>query len=271
VLTLESRRALEISRLIETYGGKAISAPAMREVPLAENAAALNFTHELIAGAFDVVVFLTGAGARALLKVVEEEQRTESFLQSLRRVKVVARGPKPFSVLREWNVPVAATAPEPCTWRELVTCLEELPGGMQGQRVVVQEYGVANTELLAALKERGASVQSFAVYRWALPLDTEPLREAIHALIERQVDVALFTTGAQATHLFQIAESMGQAEELRAALGGIMVASIGPSTSETLEGLGIQVDLEPSHPKMGMLVKEAAEHSGELTREKRVS
>jgi uroporphyrinogen-III synthase len=75
----------------------------------------------------------------------------------------------------------------------------------------------------------------------------------------------------QATHLFQIAESMGQAEELRAALGGIMVASIGPSTSETLEGLGIQVDLEPSHPKMGMLVKEAAEHSGELTREKRVS
>jgi len=271
VLTLESRRAVEISRLIETYGGKAISAPAMREVPLAENAAALDFTHELIAGAFDVVVFLTGAGARALLKVVEEEQRAEVFFQSLRRVKVVARGPKPFSVLREWNVPVAATAPEPCTWRELVTCLEELPGGMQGQRVVVQEYGVANTELLEALKERGASVQSFAVYRWALPVDLEPLREAIHALIERQVDVALFTSGVQATHLFQIAETMGQAEELRAALGGIMVASIGPSTSEMLEGLGIPVDLEPSHPKMGVLVKEVAERSGEFTSKKRVS
>ena len=271
MLSLESRRGVEMSRLIETYGGKAISAPAMREVPLAENVPARNFTNELIAGAFDVVVFLTGAGARALLKVVEEEQRTESFFQSLRRVKVVARGPKPLSVLREWNVPVAATAPEPCTWRELVPCLEELPGGMQGQRVVVQEYGVANTELLAALKERGASVQSFAVYRWALPVDTEPLREAVHALIARQVDVALFTTGVQATHLFQIAETMGQTEELRAALGGIMVASIGPTTSETLDGLGLEVDLEPSHPKMGVLVKEAAERSGEFTREKRAN
>ncbi len=271
VLTLESRRAVEMSRLIETYSGKAISAPAMREVPVAENTAALNFTHELIAGAYDVVIFLTGAGARALLKVVEEEQHTENFLQSLRRVKVVARGPKPLSVLREWNVPVAVTAPEPCTWRELITSMEELPGGMQGQRVVVQEYGVANTELLAALKERGATVQSFAVYQWALPVDTEPLREAVNALIEHQVDVALFTTGVQATHLFQIAEVMGQAEKLRAAMAGIMVASIGPATSETLDSLGIEVDLEPSHPKMGVLVKEAAERAGEFTREKRAN
>lgn len=260
-----------MSRLIETYNGKPISAPAMREVPLAENAPALNFMRELIAGAVDVVIFLTGVGARALLKVVEEEQRAESFFQSLRRVKVVARGPKPFSVLREWNVPVELTAPEPCTWRELVTCLEELPGGIHGRRVVVQEYGVSNAEFLAALKERGAIVQSFAVYQWALPLDTEPLRDAVTALIERRVDVALFTTGVQATHLFQIAEAMGQAEKLRAAMAGVMVASIGPATSETLDGLGIEVDLEPSHPKMGVLVKEAAERSKEFMQEKRAS
>jgi uroporphyrinogen-III synthase len=271
VLTLESRHSVEISRLIETYNGRPISAPAMREVPLSDNAPALDFTHELIAGAVDVVIFLTGVGARALLKVVEEEHRTEVFFQSLRRVKVVTRGPKPFSVLREWNVPVALTAPEPCTWRELVTCLGELPGGIHGRRVAVQEYGVSNVELLAALKERGAIVQSFAVYQWALPLDTAPLREAVNAVIERQVDVVLFTTGVQATHLFQIAEAMGQAEKLRAAMAGVMVASIGPATSEILDGFGIEVDLEPSHPKMGVLVKEAAERSGGFLQEKRAS
>ncbi len=271
VLTLESRRAVEMSRLIETYNGKPISAPAMREVPLNENAPALNFSRELVAGAIDVVIFLTGVGARALLKVVEEEQRAESFLQALRRVKVVARGPKPFSVLTEWEVPVALTAPEPCTWRELVTSIEELPGGIYGRRVAVQEYGVSNTEFLAALKERGAIVQSFAVYKWALPLDTAPLREAVTALIERRVDVAMFTTGVQAAHLFQIAQAMGRAEKLRAAMAGVVVVSIGPSTSEALDGLGIDVDLEPSHPKMGVLVKEAAERSEEFMREKRAS
>ena len=264
VLTLESRRALEMSRLIETYHGKPISAPAMREIPLVENSGALGLARELIAGAFDVVIFLTGVGARALLKVVEEDQRGEAFVQALRRVKVVARGPKPLAVLREWDVPVKLTAPEPCTWRQLVTCLEEMPGGIQGQRVVVQEYGVSNAEFLAALKERGAIVQTVAVYRWALPSDTSPLRDAVSALVNRQVDIALFTTGVQATHLFEVAETMGQAEKLRFAMADIFVASIGPTTSETLHSFGIQVDLEPSHPKMGVLVKEAAERSVEI-------
>jgi uroporphyrinogen-III synthase len=47
-----------------------------------------------------------------------------------------------------------------------------------------------------------------------------------------------------------------------------LVASIGPVTSETLRGLGIAVDLEPSHPKMGLLVKETADRSAELLRRK---
>jgi len=43
----------------------------------------------------------------------------------------------------------------------------------------------------------------------------------------------------------------------------------GPTTSEELQRHGVRADLEPSHPKMGFLVKEAAEQSGELLRRKR--
>ena len=264
VLSLESRRSAEISSLIATYGGDPLSAPAMREVPIEENHEALRFARELIAGSFDIVVFLTGVGARALLKVIADDQPVDPFLQALRRVRVVARGPKPLAVLREWNVPVLLTAPEPCTWRELLTSLDEIPGGVHARRIVVQEYGVPNIELISALKERGAVLQTVAVYQWALPLDTAPLRAAVSALVGGQVHVALFTTGVQVTHLFQMAREMGKEEQLRAALQSLMVASIGPSTSETLHSFGIQVDLEPTHPKMGVLVKEAAERSAEF-------
>src|SRR5580698_6909291 len=116
VLTLESRRGLEISRLIETYGGKAFHAPAMREVPLSSNPEALKFADALFAGKFDVVIFLTGVGARALLNVLEDAHPAEKVFESLRKVSVVARGPKPVLVLREWKVPIALTAPEPNTW-----------------------------------------------------------------------------------------------------------------------------------------------------------
>lgn len=264
VLSLESRRATEIARLIESYHGVPIAAPAMREVPLTENAAALRFAQELIAGSIDIVVFLTGVGARALYKVISQRLPPERFIEALRRVKVAARGPKPQAVLREWNVQVTLTAPEPCTWRELLRALDEIPGGLHAQRVAVQEYGAPNPDFLDALRERGAVVQAVTVYQWALPEDTSPLRQAVSALTNGRVLVALFTTGIQVAHLFQIAEEMGMQQELRAAFRGVLVGSIGPSTSETLRHFGVHVDLEPSHPKMGFLVKEAAERSAGL-------
>jgi len=58
-------------------------------------------------------------------------------------------------------------------------------------------------------------------------------------------------------------------EPMRLGLGRAIVVSIGPTTSEELQRHGVRADLEPSHPKMGFLVKEAAEQSGELLRRKR--
>jgi uroporphyrinogen-III synthase len=269
VLTLESRRAAEISRLIETYGGIPVSAPAMREIPLSKNTQALNFARELEAGSFDLVIFLTGVGARALLQTIEEAQSSESFLENLQRVKIAVRGPKPFAVMREWNVPVAVSATEPNTWRELLTALDATGIVIRGCRIAVQEYGVPNPDLLGGLQERGAVVTSVPVYQWALPEDVAPLRNAIGEILAGGIDVALFTTGVQITHLFQLASESKQEERLREALGRVLIASIGPSTSETLERCGLRADLEPSHPKMGFLVKEAAERASDLLLEKR--
>jgi uroporphyrinogen-III synthase len=71
VLALESRHAKEISKLIASYGGQPTVAPAMREVSL-ESHEALEFAAGLLAGKFDMVIFLTGAGTRALVAAVED-------------------------------------------------------------------------------------------------------------------------------------------------------------------------------------------------------
>jgi uroporphyrinogen-III synthase len=256
VLSLESRRAPEMAKLIASYGGEAIVAPSMREVPLETNTEALAFAKKLLVGEFDVVIFLTGVGTRALARVVETIYPLSEYLARLREVAVIARGPKPVAVLREWNVPVALTAPEPNTWRELLRALDENAGAVpvKGRRVAVQEYGVANTELLDGLVKRGAQVTSIPVYEWALPEDTGPLRSAIASIARNEIDVILLTTATQADHLLQIASEMKQADALRRALSRMVVASIGPTTSERLREHGIEPDLEPSHPKMGFLV-----------------
>ena len=270
VLSLESRRGVEMGKLIASYGGEAVVAPSMREIPLETNTAALAFARSLEAGGFDMVIFLTGVGARALARVVETIYPLEEYLVALRKIAVVARGPKPVAVLREWNVPIAVTAPEPNTWRELLRALDENAAAwpLNGKRVAVQEYGVSNPELLAGLAERGAQVTSVPVYEWALPADTGPLRSAITAIVRNEIDVILFTTATQADHLLQIAVEMNEKSALLGALSRMMVASIGPTTSERLREFGIAPDLEPSHPKMGYLVSEAAQRSAEILQRK---
>ena len=67
------------------------------------------------------------------------------------------------------------------------------------------------------------------------------------------------------------AEYEARAAAISAFLSGLeraMVASIGPTTSEELSRQRIRVDLEPSHPKMGFLVREAAERAAEFIRRK---
>ena len=269
VLTLESRRGPEMSRLIETYGGKAVHAPAMREVPLSSNVEALKFGAALLQGKFEVVIFLTGVGARALSHVLESAHPTDMFLEALRKVTVVVRGPKPVAVLREWKVPIAIAAPEPNTWREVLQAIDDNKLDLRGKHVAVQEYGVSNPELLEGLRERGAHVTPVPIYQWDLPEDQSPLWAAVNSIIARRIDVALFTTSVQVTHLFQIARESGNQDALKAGLENLVKASIGPTTSDALRSYGLSIDLQASHPKMGFLVKEAAEQSEALLQRNR--
>jgi uroporphyrinogen-III synthase len=272
VLALESRRRTELAALISAFGGRPLLAPALREVPRESNTEALDFAAALMRDEFDVVVFLTGVGTRALVGVIERAYPRQTFIAALARTKIVARGPKPLAALRELQVPIWVAAPEPNTWRELLAAIdaraEERPLG--GARVAVQEYGVSNTELLEEFRRRGARVTPVPVYRWALPEDLEPLKNAVTAISRGEVDVVLFTTSVQLVHLWQIVVEMRLEADVRRGLARSVIASIGPTTSEELRRHGLAADLEASHPRMGFLVREAAEQSGNLLGAKRI-
>ena len=261
-----------MASIVSSYGGQPISAPSMREVPLESNPEAIAFADALERGEFDLVVLLTGVGTRALVAVVERVRGSrESFVRALAQTKVVARGPKPVAVLRELDVPVWLTAPEPNTWREVLSALDGKNGelSLAGRRVAVQEYGASNPDLLSGLEARGARVTRVPVYQWALPDDLGPLESGVRAIVDRHIDVVLFTTATQVVHLLKVGETMGVRDALRDGLKSCVVASIGPTTSEEMREQGIEPDLEPTHPRMGFLVREAAERAGEILQRKR--
>jgi uroporphyrinogen-III synthase len=249
----------------------------MREVGLESNRAVLEFAESLIAGEFDLVVFFTGVGVRTMLQILEtaynhgeSKHSVDDLVRVLRRTRVAARGPKPQGVLRELNIPVAVVAPEPATWRELLQALQdEYSESLAGFRVAVQEYGASNPEFLSALSELSLQVTKVPVYQWALPEDLRPLRECVLGIANGSIDVVLFMTAVQVIHLFQIAEQMGCVEDLRTGLEAIVVISIGPTTTEELLLNDVKPDFEPSRPKMGFMINEAAQYAGKVLRQKR--
>jgi uroporphyrinogen-III synthase len=261
VLSLESRRAAEIATLIESYCGRPVVAPATREVPANRSDDVSRFAAALLEQKIQLMIFLTGVGTRALAKAMEPFCEREKFIAAVSSVPVVARGPKPAAALRELGIPITWNVPEPNTWREILQVLDANHVPLEGRTVAIQEYGVPSKELIRGLETRGASVMSIHVYSWALPEDLSPLRNAIQLLLQGEIGIALFTAAVQVHHLVQVAEDMGVRDSLLAALSRIKIASIGPVTSEALAEYGLTSSLEPSHPKMGFLVREAAEMS----------
>ncbi len=260
VISFESRRAVEIAAIIESYGGRPVVAPSMQEIPLEAGPEALAFARHLLAGEYQAVIFTTGVGARYLIEMLEPSFPRDRLVAALAATTVVARGPKPVKALRELRVPVTLTVPEPNTWHDILATLDAAPGGftLAGSQIAVQEYGPGNPEFIEALQARGVRVTRVPVYRWALPADLEPLRAAIRLVCAGDAPVLLFTSATQVEHVAQVAREMGAWDQFREAASRALVASIGPICSDALREHGLPIHLEPEHPRMGHLVKTAA-------------
>src|SRR6266511_1655268 len=270
VLALESRREKEIASLIRGSGGVPAVVPVMREIPLESNHDAFAFAQSLLDSKFDLVVFLTGVGARILFDAVLTRFPKDEFRAALTRTTIVVRGPKPVAALREFGVAPNIVCPSPSTWREVLASLDAAyPTGLHGLRIAVQEYGAVNQPLLEGLAQRGALVTRVPVYQWALPDHLGLIRATIQDLVRGEYDVVLFLTGIQALHLLQVADEMQQREALLDSFRRMVVASIGPSTTEELTRQGIAPDFQPTMPKMGILVSQTARAAIRLLESKR--
>lgn len=269
VCTFESRRQDEMANLIRKSGGDPFVAPSMRETPLENNHAVYDFADRLARNEIDHVIFMTGVGATAMFETLALRQLSESVRQDLSGCTIIARGPKPVAALSKLGIPVHIKAPEPNTWREIVTQIEANDLPLEGKVVAVQEYGLPSLELYDWLRRLGATVHPVPVYQWDLPEDVGPLQTAIHKTISGEFDVLLWTSAQQLNHTLQVADSLGLREDWLHAANRCVQGSIGPTASERLREFGLLPDLEPSHPKMAHLIRETLAAAEEILQRKR--
>ncbi len=269
VTSFESRRSEEIKKLITYHGGCPRVAPSMKEVPV-DSLDISKFMSDLLSGNTDMLILMTGVGTRMLTERVSAEYDLNNYKAALGKTNIIARGPKPVAALKEIDIKPDITIKEPNTWRDIVDTIDDNPD-IKDLNIYIQEYGVSNKDFVDALTERGANVNTVSIYRWELPDDVNPLKEAINSITRGEEDLVLFTSSQQVINMFDVASKEGLRDELYNAFGNTLIGSIGPTTSETLKNFEISVDYEPDSPKMGNLIKGIARVSRELLLKKRTA
>ena len=249
----------ELAELVRRHGGVVRAAPAVREAPLDCAGIVADFLNRLETPARRVHVFLTGAGATALLQETERQGRLPLVIESLKRGTIVCRGPKPTAALKRYGISPNLSAASPYTSIEL---LEAMAGiDLVDVEVSVVHYGERSEALAGALRLRGAVLNELCVYEWRLPDDIGPLQDLARALVTDQSDAVIFTSQVQWKHLLHVASGLGLADAMVQALRThVVVAAVGPICSAALIETGIHPQVVPDNPKMGRLVTALAQH-----------
>ncbi|MCT2591289.1 uroporphyrinogen-III synthase [Streptomyces sp. N2-109] len=247
-----ARRAEELGNLLERRGAEILHAPALRIVPLSDDAELLAATTRLTETPPDVVVATTAIGFRGWLEAADGWGLGDALRERMAGAQLLARGPKVRGAVRaaglreKWS-PASESMAE--VQRRL------LDEGVQGRRIAVQLHGEPLSGFSEALREQGADVVGVPVYRWLPPEDIRPVDRLLDAVLARSMDAVTFTSAPAAASLLKRAAERGIQKELLAALSGeVFAACVGPMTAAPLERHGVPTG-QPERFRLGPLVQ----------------
>ncbi|GAA2785884.1 uroporphyrinogen-III synthase [Streptomyces rameus] len=247
-----ARRADELGALLQRRGAGVLHAPALRIVPLADDAELLAATKEIIDQVPDVVVATTAIGFRGWVEAADGWGLGERLLGRLGGARLLARGPKVKGAIRaaglteEWSP----------SSESLAEVLDRLLGeGVDGTRIAVQLHGEPLPGFVESLRAAGAQVLPVPVYRWMPPADLGPLDRLLDAAVSRGLDALTFTSAPAAASLLSRAEDRGLLDELLSALAHeVLPACVGPVTALPLQARGVRT-VQPERFRLGPLVQ----------------
>ncbi|MEV6244496.1 uroporphyrinogen-III synthase [Lentzea sp. NPDC051838] len=248
-----ARRADELIAMLERKGASVLHGPALRIVPLPDDASLHQATLELVASPVDVVVATTAIGFRGWFEAAEGWGLASRLSRALEGAVVLPRGPKAKGAVRAAGL-VEAWSPSSESNAELLQYLLRM--GVTGKRVAVQLHGEPLPDFVNTLRAAGADVVEIPVYRWEPPADGRPLDSLIDAVLAGQVDALTFTSAPAASSVLRTAGPR-YSSLVSALRRDVLVVGVGAITAGPLVAAGIPV-VQPARSRIGSMVRELA-------------
>jgi uroporphyrinogen III methyltransferase/synthase len=236
LVTRPREQAAELVDHLTALGAMPVEAPLIRVMPPADSAPLERAVEQ--AGKFDWIVFTSANAVDAFLRVLLGRRRD---IRALGAARLCAVGTATAAKLAAYGIHVDLI-PEEFHAEALVTALKA-QGAIAGARVLLPHADIAREVVADGLRDAGAHVTEVVAYRTVVD---ETLRDAegtdiYRMLLDHRIDAVTFTSPS-AVRAFATIFGQDQAADL---LGRVVVASIGPVTSQALRRLGVDVAVQP--------------------------
>jgi uroporphyrinogen III methyltransferase / synthase len=228
VVTRARAQASGFAARLDAMGAEVVQFPTIRIVPAADEEPLLRAARE--ADGYDWIVFTSVNGVArfwAAMRAVGRDAR------ALGGVSICAIGPATAAALELEGVR-ADLVPEKFVAESVLEALRA-EGDLTGRRVLLPRAELARSTLPEGLEAAGAEVTDVVAYR-TVPDggEAERFREMLAA---GEVDLVTFTASSTVNNFVDLVGT---------AIGGAVVASIGPITSATARERGLPVHIEAS-------------------------
>lgn len=246
MVTRAADQAGEFSRLLTEQGASVLECPTIQIVP------PLSY-NELDEAIFSLNIFawLIFTSYNAVVSFFTRLHELGLDSRAIGACRVCAVGPKTAASLTHYGIK-ADLVPTDYKAEGVVESFRALP--IAGLSFLFPKADRARDIIPAELRKLGATVATPVAYRNIIP-STLPT-EAVQALEEGHIDVITFTSSSTVTNL---ATMIGK-DKIQTLLQGIVIAAIGPITSQTCRELGLTVHIEPTQYTIPALTEAIVRH-----------
>ena len=246
LVTRPREQAGRLASRLERLGAEAIEAPATEIVPFAKTEALDRAIGEI--ETFDWIVFTSRNGVEIFFRKLFD---AGADVRALGRARLAAVGPATAEALAERGLRADAVPAE----FDGEGLSARLASEVAGCRVLLPRAAGAREVLPRALAAAGAEVVDVPLYR-SEPAAALPER-VLEMLGQGSIDAVTFTSGSTAEGFLALLDEPG-----RARLANVVIASIGPVTSEALRRSGVSVTVEAARADVDGLVEALVDSLG---------
>ncbi len=239
LVTRTREQASQLVEILEELGAECFEIPTIKIVP-PENFEELDHAIDELE-IFDWIIFTSVNGVKFFFERLLVKQKDA---RALFKAKIAAIGTATAELIKNYGI-LVDLLPREFRAEGLIEAFSK--EDLQGRKILIPRALEAREILPEKLREMGAEVRVVPTYRTIIPVEEA---ETVRAALLQGIDLITFTSSSTAKNLLQMLGA-----EARKLLSGVILASIGPITSETLRKAGFEPTIEAREYTIPGLVK----------------